>query len=78
MTLPTRSSLTDGKLEEAWELFDKILEIGLVPTVVTYNVLIDGHCKENKLNNAFEILNRMEKSGCKPNVRTYNELINGL
>ncbi|KAB2634792.1 pentatricopeptide repeat-containing protein [Pyrus ussuriensis x Pyrus communis] len=53
----------ERKLEEASGLFDKMLEIGLVSTAVTFNTLIDDE---------------MVKKGVLPTVSTYNLLIHAL
>lgn len=37
-----------GKLETAWDLFYRMSNEGLKPTVVTYSIMIHGLCKEAK------------------------------
>ncbi|KAG2318174.1 hypothetical protein Bca52824_021296 [Brassica carinata] len=68
----------DGKVEEANGVCRKMVEDGILPSVVTYNALINGYCKDGRIVPAFEVLAVMEKRGCRPNARTFNELMEGL
>ena len=60
------------------ELFDEMLVIGLIPDAYTYNVYINGLCKQNNVAEALQIVASMEELGCKPNVVTYNTLLGAL
>ncbi|MCI28630.1 pentatricopeptide repeat-containing protein, partial [Trifolium medium] len=48
------------KVDEAEELFDQIKKFGCVPSVVTFNVLINGLCKAHKLEEAIHLFSIME------------------
>ncbi|CAN6544215.1 unnamed protein product [Malus baccata var. baccata] len=64
--------------KEDLRLFNKMLEIGLVSTIVTYNTLIDGYCNKGDLDKAFGYRDEMVKKGVLPTVSTYNLLIHAL
>ncbi|GAU29661.1 hypothetical protein TSUD_53130 [Trifolium subterraneum] len=48
-----------GMIDEAQELFDRIRKLGCVPSVVTFNVLINGLCKAHKLKEAIDLCSNM-------------------
>ncbi|KAA8536149.1 hypothetical protein F0562_028627 [Nyssa sinensis] len=68
----------EGRVEEASVLFGKMEEDGLVPSAVTYNILIDGHCNKGDLGRAFGYREEMLRKGIMPTVSTYNLLIHEL
>jgi pentatricopeptide repeat protein len=49
-----------GMVDKAHELFHQIEKFGYVPSVVTFNVLINGLCKANKLEEAIHLFSIME------------------
>ena len=49
-----------------------------MPDIVTYNILINGLCKNGQLEMATELLSYMEENGCAPNVVTFNTLMFGF
>ncbi|KAK6925539.1 Pentatricopeptide repeat [Dillenia turbinata] len=51
---------------------------GVFPDTVTYNTLINAHCRKGLMKEAFELMNSMLDKGLKPGVYTYNAIINGL
>ncbi|KAF8397164.1 hypothetical protein HHK36_016071 [Tetracentron sinense] len=57
---------------------DEILVLGLVPDVYTYNVYMNGLCKQNNVEARFKILACMEELGCKPVVVNYNRFSGAL
>ncbi|PNY07508.1 pentatricopeptide repeat-containing protein at1g79540-like protein [Trifolium pratense] len=48
-----------GMIDEAQELFNRIEKLGCVPSVVTFNALIDGLCKADKLKEAYRLCSDM-------------------
>ncbi|XP_010533283.2 PREDICTED: pentatricopeptide repeat-containing protein At1g62910-like [Tarenaya hassleriana] len=70
--------IKNGKLEEARIKFDEILGLGLVPDVVTYNIMLHGLCKSKKLSEARELLVDMEAKGCSPDAISFNTVIWGF
>ncbi|GJV78846.1 putative pentatricopeptide repeat-containing protein [Tanacetum coccineum] len=53
-------------------------EKGLIPSVVTYNLLIDAYCKDNDIDQAVGFFSMMPEKKRNPNVITYSTLIDGL
>ncbi|KAJ6677689.1 PENTATRICOPEPTIDE REPEAT-CONTAINING PROTEIN PET309 MITOCHONDRIAL [Salix viminalis] len=76
-----------GKLDEAQEVFTKMLECGYDPNVFTYSSLIDRLFKDKRLDlalklgktdEAYKLMIMMEEKGCNPNVVTYTAMIDGF
>ncbi|KAG8362904.1 hypothetical protein BUALT_BualtUnG0025500 [Buddleja alternifolia] len=64
---------------EALSLFEE-KERKVVPSVVTYNALINGYCKKgmvNKVQKAMTLLSKMLEQKLSPNVVTFNILVYG-
>ncbi|KAJ0014089.1 hypothetical protein Pint_20392 [Pistacia integerrima] len=66
-----------------WDEVDKILAIMIEtshhPTVITYNILINGAlCKEGMVDEALQLLHLLNGSYCSPCLITYNTVIDGL
>ncbi|XWS62475.1 hypothetical protein CRYUN_Cryun06bG0014400 [Craigia yunnanensis] len=68
----------EKRLEEASEMFEKMQEMGLVPSAVTYNTLIDGYFNEGDLEKASGYWDEMVLRGILPTVSTYNLLVHAL
>ncbi|MCI44582.1 pentatricopeptide repeat-containing protein, partial [Trifolium medium] len=49
-----------GMIDEAQELFGRIEKLGFVPSVVTFNALINGLCKAHKLQEAILLCYNMD------------------
>nr|KYP59459.1 hypothetical protein KK1_014895 [Cajanus cajan] len=63
------------RVEEASELFGRMLACGLKPKVVVYNSVITMLCKLGKLKDAIRVLEIMNKKRCLPDGFTYTPLI---
>ncbi|XP_057846094.1 pentatricopeptide repeat-containing protein At5g61990, mitochondrial-like [Cryptomeria japonica] len=48
---------------------------GLTPNAITYNHLIDAHCKIGEIDKALKHFSNMKVAGISPNVVTYSKLI---
>ncbi|KAG6519825.1 hypothetical protein ZIOFF_023334 [Zingiber officinale] len=69
-----------GDYGKATDVLNSIKSWGFSPSIVSYNTLIDGHCKNGgagKLYKADSILKEMVASNIRPSVITFNILING-
>ncbi|KAL0430766.1 UNVERIFIED_CONTAM: Pentatricopeptide repeat-containing protein [Sesamum radiatum] len=66
---------TSGKLQEASETFERMLQKGILPTTVTFNTLIHMFGNNGLLHEVASLMQRMEKAKCSPDTRTYNILI---
>lgn len=68
---------TEGKVQTAQALFEKMINDGPKPNAVTCNTLIDGYFILNKIVDAEGMFKLMENAGLCPNSVAYNILING-
>jgi pentatricopeptide repeat protein len=66
------------RLEEAKDLFATISAVGLVPSVVTYTLMITNFIKEGLLAEADDMFLAMEKAGCAPDSRLLNHVVRVL
>ncbi|XWS76050.1 hypothetical protein CRYUN_Cryun01aG0144100 [Craigia yunnanensis] len=66
------------KLIEEYALFGKILKHGLVPSVVTYTILVGALFQAGKVDQSLSMMELMKQVGCPPVVHTYNVVVNGL
>lgn len=57
---------------------NEMVKKGLVPSVVTYNALIGGLCREERFDDVFRLLEKMEMQGPEPDCWTYTQLVDGL
>ncbi|MCI31326.1 pentatricopeptide repeat-containing protein, partial [Trifolium medium] len=51
----------NGKLEDAVNLWDKMVGLGLKPDIVTYNALINGFCKKKMMKEAKKVFDDITK-----------------
>ncbi|KAF9610472.1 hypothetical protein IFM89_022436 [Coptis chinensis] len=58
--------IDEKKMDKALLLLDKMVEVGVEPTVFTYTILIDG-----KLEQAEDFMIKMNKEGIRPDLVTY-------
>ncbi|XP_012075825.1 putative pentatricopeptide repeat-containing protein At1g53330 [Jatropha curcas] len=74
-----RGLCADGRLDDAWEVFDEMKNRDLAPNVVTFGTLIYGLCLDFKLKKAFKLKNYMVKVyGVSANAYVYASLMKGL
>ncbi|RZC93139.1 hypothetical protein C5167_026842 [Papaver somniferum] len=55
-----------------------MLDQGILPTTITFTILIDSLCKYGNIDDAVGVFRYMEKLNIKPDRITYNSMINGL
>jgi pentatricopeptide repeat protein len=67
-----------GRLKNAQVIFQELLTKGYNLTVWTYNVMINGLCKEGLFDQAIALLSRMEDNGCIPDIVSYETIIYSL
>ncbi|KAL2959605.1 hypothetical protein AAZX31_18G276200 [Glycine max] len=63
------------RVEEASDLFGRMLSCGLKPKLVVYNSVISMLCKLGKLKDATRVFEIMNKNRCLPDGLTYTALI---
>ncbi|XP_073278401.1 pentatricopeptide repeat-containing protein At3g23020-like [Primulina huaijiensis] len=64
-----------GKLQEASETFERMLEEEIVPTTVTFNTVIHMYGNNGQLGEVASLIKKMEEVNCSPDTRTFNILI---
>ncbi|XP_027071461.1 pentatricopeptide repeat-containing protein At1g79540 [Coffea arabica] len=67
-----------GSILKAYKLLMQLADSGVVPNVITYNILINGLCKGGNLNGAFKLFEELQLMGHSPDKITYGTLIDGL
>ncbi|KAL3533760.1 hypothetical protein ACH5RR_007281 [Cinchona calisaya] len=67
-----------GLISKAYKLLMQLVDSGVVPNIITYNILINGLCKAGNMNGAFELLKELQLKGHSPDKVTYGTLIDGL
>ncbi|KAJ1691703.1 hypothetical protein LUZ63_015858 [Rhynchospora breviuscula] len=67
-----------GDIDQAFDVYEKVVNSGLQANVYIYTTLLKGCCKEGDFLRASELLHEMIKRGVAPNVHTYTCLIHGL
>jgi len=50
----------------------------IVPTIVTFNTLIDSYFKMNYFKHAWDLFSQLKASDVKPDNFTYTTMINGI
>ncbi|URE41390.1 Pentatricopeptide repeat-containing protein [Musa troglodytarum] len=74
----------NGKLEEAIELFDRMLKEHDPPRSITvnlgtsFNVMADAYCLAGRFQDAITVFGRMGEQKCTPDALSYNNLIEQL
>lgn len=63
------------QLERAKVVIIAGIRLGLLPDVVSYNILIDAYCRIFSINAAYSILHRMKEPRISPDVITFNCLL---
>lgn len=59
------------------ELFQCILDLGMVPNVITYTTIIRDLCLKKELATALDVFEVMRQHGIEPDAYTYSVIING-
>lgn len=68
----------NGKIEQARQCFDAMLEEGIEPALVLWNVLIAGYNELGRCDIALELMRKMESFGITPDVYTWTSMISGF
>ncbi|KAK1697420.1 hypothetical protein QYE76_014117 [Lolium multiflorum] len=69
--------LKEGKFRTASNLFNEMVQQGVVPNVFTYSSMIDVLCKRGRSKEARQILDCAVAKGLKPNVVAYSTMLHG-
>ncbi|KAG6490882.1 pentatricopeptide repeat-containing protein At3g49240, mitochondrial-like [Zingiber officinale] len=73
----------NGKLEEALNLFDRMLKEHNPPRRITvnlgtFNVMVDAYCIAGRFQDAITVFGQMSEQKCVPDTLSYNNLIDQL
>ncbi|KAL0325932.1 UNVERIFIED_CONTAM: Pentatricopeptide repeat-containing protein, mitochondrial [Sesamum radiatum] len=63
-----------GRTEKVLQVYNQMKRLSCEPDVITYNFLIDAHCKDKNRDDAIKVLNSMIKKGCEPNASSFNPI----
>ncbi|KAI8005153.1 Pentatricopeptide repeat-containing protein [Camellia lanceoleosa] len=63
-----------GRTEKVLQVYNQMKRLSCPADTVTYNFLIESHCKDENCGEAVKILDTMVKRGCAPNVHTFNPI----
>jgi pentatricopeptide repeat protein len=66
-----------GKLLEAQLVLKEMVDMGMEPNVYSYNIVMDGLCKNGMLFDARMLMRLMTSSGVLPDTVTYTTLLHG-
>ncbi|KAK9277985.1 hypothetical protein L1049_027542 [Liquidambar formosana] len=69
---------SQGEIKKARRVFDEMIGEGVLPSVATYNALIQVLCKKDSVENAILVFEEMVRKGYVPNSTTYVVVIRGL
>jgi pentatricopeptide repeat protein len=68
----------DENLATPAELFQSLLDLGLIPNVITYTTIIHSLCVKKDLQTAMKVFEVMTQHGVQPDKFTYSVMINGF
>ncbi|KAJ1382731.1 Tetratricopeptide-like helical domain superfamily [Sesbania bispinosa] len=67
-----------GQILNAYKFLTQLADRGVVPDIMTYNILINGFCKAGNISGAFKLFKDLQLKGLSPDSVTYGTLIDGL
>lgn len=67
----------DDNLATPAELFQCLLDLSLIPNVITYTTIIRDLCLKKELATALDVFEVMKQHGIEPDAYTYSVMING-
>ncbi|XP_065850130.1 pentatricopeptide repeat-containing protein At2g17525, mitochondrial-like [Euphorbia lathyris] len=73
-----RALCEKGRLREALELMNEMVECGYVPVASTFNGLICGFCEQGRDGSALKLLDEMVSRGCLVDRGSYSDVIDVL
>ncbi|MFQ6652723.1 hypothetical protein Gotur_027843 [Gossypium turneri] len=65
-------AMSNSVQKETARLLNEMMDNNISLNIVTYNTMIDAHCKEGMISEAAKIVDTMRKHGIEPNAITYN------
>lgn len=68
----------DENLPTPAEIFQALLDLSLIPNVITYTTIIHSLCVKKELHTAVEVFEVMKQHGVQPDHFTYSVMMNGF
>ncbi|KAL0307720.1 UNVERIFIED_CONTAM: hypothetical protein Scaly_2973400 [Sesamum calycinum] len=72
------TSAADFAVSRGWVLHDKMVNSGLKPNIVTYQIMLNNYCRDQKVDCALMLLDDMLQHNIAPNVHCYTVLLSAL
>ncbi|KAF8672277.1 hypothetical protein HU200_049475 [Digitaria exilis] len=66
-----------GELDEAFDLFEEMQEIGVRPDMISWNTLVSGFARNGDFRAALHLFDEMQLRGVEPGVNSWNCIISG-
>ncbi|KAG0496730.1 hypothetical protein HPP92_001421 [Vanilla planifolia] len=73
-----QESCEAGDVVQAYKHLRSVMDIEVVPDVITYNILINGMCKSGRIKEALKLVEKMQLEGHLPDAITFGTLVDGL
>jgi len=67
----------EKKMERVWSVWQDMLQCKVVPSITTYNALIDACARNGSMDRIPQLLIDMKERGLKPNLITYSTVLKG-
>ncbi|CAI9779735.1 unnamed protein product [Fraxinus pennsylvanica] len=64
-----------NQIIDGFDCFSEMIEWGVTPNAITYNVLIRSLCIAGDVSKAMKLLKKMQDDGIQPDVYSFNDLI---
>lgn len=65
----------EGAIEDAKNIYDKMIDEGGIPSILVYNSLVHGFSQHGSIREAVELINEMISNNCFPIASTFNAII---
>jgi pentatricopeptide repeat protein len=66
-----------GRLNRAQEFFDKMVELGVKPSLIEYTLMIKMYARSRRIGYAIQTFQQMEAKGITPDTLCYERIIRG-
>jgi pentatricopeptide repeat protein len=65
-------------MDRVWSVWEQLLSRGIVPSVVTFNAMVDACARNGRMDAVPDLVKDMQSRGLKPNLVTYCTMLKGL
>ncbi|RZC88433.1 hypothetical protein C5167_016235 [Papaver somniferum] len=70
--------VAEESVDKAWGIYNGMLEKGVAPNNVSFNMLVNGLCRTGRVEEARKLLTDNIEQGFEPDIVSYNSIINGF